>query len=319
MTGVAREAGRDARPIALVKGAGDLATGVALRLSRSGFAVVMTEIARPTVVRRTVAFAEAVYEGRTAVEGIEGIKVEDLDQIGGMLRQGAIPVVVDPEAAALREVRPSLLVDAIVAKRNLGTRISDALAVVALGPGFLAGRDAHAVIETMRGHTLGRVIMQGEALPNTGIPGEVGGHAEERLLRAPTAGVFGSALTIGDHVAAGQIVGRVGDVPVRSRLDGVLRGLLHPGLAVTPGFKLGDVDPRASREHCFTVSDKALAVAGGVLEAVCALLGGVRFEGAPSTPAANVREARERRRMSSRRAGPQGTREAQEAGGVRPD
>jgi xanthine dehydrogenase accessory factor len=319
MTGVAREAGRDARPIALVKGAGDLATGVALRLSRSGFAVVMTEIARPTVVRRTVAFAEAVYEGRTAVEGIEGIKVEDLDQIGGMLRQGAIPVVVDPEAAALREVRPSLLVDAIVAKRNLGTRISDALAVVALGPGFLAGRDAHAVIETMRGHTLGRVIMQGEALPNTGIPGEVGGHAEERLLRAPAAGVFGSALTIGDHVAAGQIVGRVGDVPVRSRLDGVLRGLLHPGLAVTPGFKLGDVDPRASREHCFTVSDKALAVAGGVLEAVCALLGGVRFEGAPSTPAANVREARERRRMSSRRAGPQGTREAQEAGGVRPD
>jgi xanthine dehydrogenase accessory factor len=179
-------------------------------------------------------------------------------------------------------VRPGLLVDAIVAKRNLGTTIADAPAVVALGPGFVAGRDAHAVIETMRGHTLGRVILEGEALPDTGVPGDIGGFAEERLLRAPAAGVFASDLRIGDKVAAGQVVGRVGEAPVRSRLDGVLRGLLRPGLEVTAGFKLGDVDPRASRAHCFTASDKALAVAGGVLEAACALLGGVRFGRAAS-------------------------------------
>jgi xanthine dehydrogenase accessory factor len=268
-----------ARPQALVKGAGDLATGVALRLFRSGFAVVMTEIAQPTVVRRTVAFAEAVYEGRTVVEGVEGIKVNHPGQIETVMRQGAIAVVVDPEGATLREVSFSLLVDAVMAKRNLGTSIADAPVVVALGPGFLAGRDAHAVIETKRGHTLGRVITRGEALPDTGIPGEVGGHSGERLLRAPAAGVFRSTLHIGDHVTEGQIVGHVGDVPVGSRLDGVLRGLLHPGLEVTPGFKLGDVDPRAAREHCFTVSDKALAVAGGVLEAACGLFGGVRFRG----------------------------------------
>ena len=281
MTGAACDAVGSERPRALIKGAGDLASGVALRLSRSGFAVVMTDVARPTAVRRTVAFAEAVYEGRTVVEGVEGINVDDPGAIEAVLRQGAIPVVVDPEGVALREVRPSLLVDAIMAKRDLGTRISDAPAVVALGPGFRAGRDAHAVIETKRGHTLGRVITVGEALPDTGIPGQVGGHAEERLLRAPAAGVFRSDLQIGDRVAAGQIVGHVGDVPVCSRLDGVLRGLLHPGLDVTPGLKLGDVDPRAAREHCFTVSDKALAVAGGVLEAACALLGGFRHGAAP--------------------------------------
>jgi xanthine dehydrogenase accessory factor len=280
VTGAARDAVGGARPRALIKGAGDLATGVALRLSRSGFAVVMTEIARPTVVRRAVAFAEAVYDGRTVVEGVEGVKVDDPGRIEAVMRQGAIAVVVDPEGAVLHEVRPSLLVDAIMAKRNLGTSIADAPAVIALGPGFLAGRDAHAVIETNRGHTLGRVITHGEALPDTGVPGEVGGHTEERLLRAPAAGVFQSSLHIGDRVVAGQIVGHVGDVPVCSRLGGVLRGLLHPGLEVTPGFKLGDVDPRAAREHCFTASDKALAVAGGVLEAACALLGGVRHRAA---------------------------------------
>jgi xanthine dehydrogenase accessory factor len=284
VNGVAQHTVGGAPPRVLIKGAGDLATGVALRLFRSGFAVVMTEMARPTVVRRTVAFAEAVYEGRTVVEGIEGINVDDPGAIEAVLRQGAIPVLVDPEAAALLEVGPCLLVDAIVAKRNLGTSISDAPAVVALGPGFVAGRDAHAVIETKRGHTLGRVITHGQALPDTGIPGEVGGHTAARLLRAPAAGIFRSSLHIGDRVVAGQIVGQVGDVPVYSRLDGLLRGLLHPGLEVTRGLKLGDVDPRAVREHCFTVSDKALAVAGGVLEAACALVGGVGHRAAgPAT------------------------------------
>jgi xanthine dehydrogenase accessory factor len=269
------------RPTALIKGAGDLATGVALRLLRSGFAVVMTEIEQPTVVRRSVAFAEAVYEGRAVVEGVEGLRAEGAGRIGELLARGAIPVIVDPLASVRDEIRPALLVDAIVAKRNLGTHIDDAPAVVALGPGFVAGRDVHAVIETKRGHTLGRVIYQGEAMPNTGVPGEVGGFAEERVLRAPGAGIFRGARGIGDRVSTGEIVGHVGDVPVRSRIEGVLRGLLRSGVEVSAGFKLGDVDPRARREHCFQVSDKALAIGGGVLEAACALLGGVRFEALP--------------------------------------
>jgi xanthine dehydrogenase accessory factor len=263
------------RPPALIKGAGDLATGVALRLLRAGFAVAMTEVQRPTAVRRTVAFAEAVYEGRAVVEGVAAVRVATCAEVAVAWRRGEVPVVVDPEAAILGELEPAVLVDAILAKRNLGTSVDDAPAVIALGPGFVAGRDAHAVVETKRGHRLGRVIWEGQALPNSGIPGEVSGRSEERLLRSPVDGVFHAQLAIGLPVASGQTVGRVGDVAVLSRLDGVLRGLLHDGLEVTAGFKLGDVDPRAEREHCFTVSDKALAVAGGVLEAACALLGGV--------------------------------------------
>jgi len=264
------------RPTALVKGAGDLATGVALRLLRSGFAVVMTELPRPTVIRRTVAFAEAVYAERVTVEGIEAVRAAPGDDLSDLLRRGAVPVVVDPEASVRHVLHPALLVDAVIAKRNTGTRIDDAPAVVALGPGFRAGRDAHAVIETQRGHTLGRVIRDGEALADTGVPGEVGGFAAERVLRAPCAGSFRGLRQIGDRVARGDVVAGVDGEPVRSTLDGVLRGLLHTGLPVTPGYKVGDVDPRAAPEHCFLVSDKALSVAGGVLEAACALLGGPR-------------------------------------------
>lgn len=271
-------AGAGRRPVALIRGAGDLASGVAVRLHRAGFAVVMSEIDRPTAVRRTVAFAEAVYQGSVEVEGIEGVKAPDAETVRRLLAAGKIPVMVDPEALIRREIAPLLLVDAILAKRNLGTRITDAPAVVALGPGFAAGVDAHAVIETKRGHALGRVIKQGEAHPDTGIPGEIGGFGEERVLRAPEAGVFEGTREIGDRVTADEIVGTVGDAPVRARLTGVLRGLVRSGLEVTAGSKLGDVDPRASREDCFLVSDKALAVGGGVLEAACGLLGGVRFE-----------------------------------------
>lgn len=265
------------RPLALIKGAGDLASGAALRLHRAGFAVVMTEIAHPTVVRRTVAFAEAVVLGRVTVEGVEGVLADDAADVRRLLAQGTIAVVVDPEAAVRHELRPILLVDAIVAKRNLHTRLSDAPAVVALGPGFVAGRDAHAVIETQRGHALGRVITAGEALPNTGIPGEVGGHGADRVLRAPADGILRATREIGDRVRAGEIVASVDDDPVRSRLDGVLRGLIRPGLHVSAGLKLGDVDPCGSAECCYLASDKAMAIAGGVLEAACGLLGGVRF------------------------------------------
>jgi xanthine dehydrogenase accessory factor len=266
------------RPLALVKGAGDLATGVGLRLHSAGFAVFHTELAQPAMVRRAVSFGEAVYEGRAVVEGVEARLAGDWSEAKRFLAERVVPVLVDPGARVAADAGPLLVVDAILAKRNLGTSTKDAPAVVALGPGFQAGRDCHAVVETMRGHTLGRVIWQGEALPNTGIPGEVGGKGAERVLRAPVEGEFVTLREIGDQVKAGEIVAEVAGVPVRSALDGVLRGLARAGLQVQPGMKVGDVDPRAARQHCFTVSDKALAIAGGVLEAACALLGGVRFQ-----------------------------------------
>jgi xanthine dehydrogenase accessory factor len=270
------------KPVALIKGAGDLATGVAIRLKRCGFDVVMTEIPFPTAVRRSVAFAEAVYEGRSIVEGVAGAMAADRESALALMAADAIPILVDPAATARSWLHPLLLVDAILAKRNLGTRISDAPAVVGLGPGFVAGVDAHAVVETQRGHTLGRVLIDGAAKPDTGVPGEVGGFGEERLIRAPGPGVFRGERQIGDRVSRGQSVGYVGSAPVRANLDGILRGLLHTGVQVTPGFKLGDIDPRADREHCFQVSDKALAVAGGVLEAACRLLGGAQFRIMPA-------------------------------------
>ncbi|MCZ7664394.1 MAG: selenium-dependent molybdenum cofactor biosynthesis protein YqeB [Thermoleophilia bacterium] len=262
------------RPLVLIRGAGDLASGVALRLQRAGFDVVMTEIDRPAAVRRTVAFAEAVYEGRSVVEGLEGVLVSDARQARAEIGAGRVAVLVDPDARVRHDLSPLLLVDAIIAKRNLGTTKEHAPVVVALGPGFVAGEDVHAVVETMRGHTLGRVLYEGEALPNTGVPGEVGGKGAERVLRAPAAGRFTPRRRIGDTVVRGDVVGLVDGRQVVASIDGVLRGLVREGLEVTEGFKVGDVDPRATREHCFTVSDKALAVAGGVLEAACFLLGG---------------------------------------------
>lgn len=265
---------RAPKPLVIVRGAGDLATGLAYRLQRVGFAVVMTEMVTPTPVRRMVSFAEAVYEGRWVVEGMEAVLVADAEEAVAVTDGDRVAVAIDPSAELVGLLKPLVLVDAILAKRNLGTCISDARAVVALGPGFSAGRDCHAVVETMRGHTLGRVIYDGEALPNTGIPGEVGGFGAERVLRAPGAGVFTARRTIGDRVSAGEVIADVDGLPVESAIAGVLRGILRDGLHVTPGFKVGDVDARATREHCFTISDKSLSVAGGVLEAAGTLLGG---------------------------------------------
>jgi xanthine dehydrogenase accessory factor len=262
----------------VVKGAGDMASGVALSLHRAGFAVAMTEIDRPTVVRRTVSFAQAIYEGAASVEGTEAVVVAP-SGIEDTLARGTIAVIVAEDAEeVLGMVRPVLLVDAIIAKRNLGTHIGDAPAVVALGPGFVAGRDVHAVIETRRGHDLGRVLLEGSAHENTGVPGDVGGFTWQRVVRSPAAGAFRTVADIGDLVKAGDVVGYVGEEPVRVALDGVLRGLLHTGLDVTEGFKLGDVDPRGDPSRCLTASDKARVIGGSVLEAACALLGGVRFE-----------------------------------------
>ncbi len=258
-----------ASQLVVIKGAGDLATGVAHRLFRSGFPLVMTELPQPTAIRRPVAFASAVFDGQVTVEGVTAVGTE-LEGAAAVAGSGRIAVVVDPLGEAVRLLRPWAVVDAVMAKRNTGTSMTDAPVVVAIGPGFTAGVDAHYVIETARGHYLGRVIAQGGALPDTGVPGEVGGRSGERLLRAPGDGVFRAAKAIGDSVATGEAVGDVAGLPVRTATAGVLRGLIHDGLAVVSGRKIGDVDPRGRREYCFTISDKARAVGGGVLEALLA-------------------------------------------------
>ena len=252
----------------LIRGAGDLASGVALRLYRAGMRVAMTEIARPTTIRRTVAFSDAVTNGEQTVEGVTARRAETPEEALRCMDRGEIPVLVDPECSCRAQLRPDALVDAILAKRNLGTAITDAPIVVGVGPGFTAGADCHAVVETMRGHTLGRVLYDGAALPNTNIPGLIGGFAGERVLRAPADGVFRSVRRIGDAVEAGEPVGFVAGEPMRATISGVLRGLLADGVPVRKGMKSGDVDPRGKAEYCALVSDKALAVGGGVLEAI---------------------------------------------------
>ena len=254
--------------LVLIRGAGDLASGIALRLWHCGFKVVMTEIERPTTIRRTVAFSDAVTENFACVEDVTAVRVKDVQEARTMLLAGLLPVLVDPDCRCLPELQPDALVDAILAKRNLGTAITDAPIVIGVGPGFTAGVDCHAVVETMRGHTLGRVYYEGSTLPNTNIPGLIGGFSGERVLRAPCDGVFKAERRIGDKVAVGEVVGTVEHVPMACTIAGVLRGLLADGVPVYKGMKAGDVDPRGDAAYCKTASDKALAIAGGVLEAV---------------------------------------------------
>lgn len=252
----------------LVRGAGDLASGVAARLHRSHFAVVMTEVSRPLMVRRAVCFGEAVYDAEIVVEDIIARRAASVAEAFAALEEGLIPVLVDPDARCRVELAPAAIVDAIMAKRNTGTTIHDAPLVLGLGPGFTAGRDCHCVIETLRGHWLGRPIWEGSAAPDTGEPGEIAGQGIARLLRSPADGLFEPRVSIGDRVAAGQVLAVIGDVPLCAQIDGIVRGMLRSGLTVWRGVKVGDVDPRAERSHCFTLSDKSLAIGGGVLEAL---------------------------------------------------
>lgn len=257
--------------LVLIRGAGDLASGVACRLHRAGFSVVMTDLPQPTAIRRTVCFSEAIVHGTFDLEGISARFAASPCEAKEILACGQIAVLADSEAAGVKSLCPDVLVDAILAKKNLGTSINDAPIVIALGPGFTAGVDAHAVVETMRGHTLGRVYYSGSAMPNTGIPGNIGGYTLERILRAPCDGVFRGTHAIGDTVEAGEVCAYVDDVPIKSSIHGVLRGILPDGTLVTKGMKSGDVDPRCKIEHCYTCSDKALAIGGGVLEAILCL------------------------------------------------
>ena len=249
----------------VVRGGGDLATGVIYRLWRAGYRVLSLETAKPLVVRRTVSVAQAVFDGHCMVEDMPAHRIESPDEFDS---PDCVSVLVDPDGDSIDVVRPVLLVDAIMAKRNLGTHMGMAPLVVGIGPGFTAGSDVHCVVETKRGHYLGRLITEGSAIPNTGVPGMEMGYTTERLLRSPCDGFVSALCEIGTHVEEGDIVAFVGGLPVRSQISGTLRGMIHPSVYATRGLKIGDVDPRDEYAHCFSITDKALAIAGGVLEAL---------------------------------------------------
>lgn len=277
-----------------IRGAGDIASGIAWRLHMAGMEVVMTDLPEPTSIRRAVCFSEAIRLGETTVEGIKAVAVKKdgtpaqlKAEVRRILAEDQIAVLADPEATSRKILQPEALVDAILAKKNLGTSLQDAPVVIGVGPGFTAGVDCHAAVETMRGHTLGRALYTGSPLPDTGIPGKIGGYTVERVLRAPAEGIFHPVKQIGDDIKAGETVGMVepgsavessgragspelsgSSVPMIAAIDGVLRGILPEGTHVTHGMKSGDIDPRDVGEHCYRISDKALAVGGGVLEAI---------------------------------------------------
>ncbi len=257
----------------LIRGGGDLATGVAYRLHKAGFPLIVLELPDPLVIRRKVALASAVGEGEVTVEDLIGRRVNTISEAFDLLPSGVIPVLVSPELP--EACKPSImgLVDARMAKRNLDTFLDQAPVVVALGPGFTAGLDCHVVVETMRGHRLGRVIWQGSAQPNSGTPGLVAGKGTERVLRAPATGRAVWDVDIGAVVQRGQRLGQIDGRPVVAPFTGVVRGLIAAGIRVSQGLKIGDVDPRGDVEACFTISDKALAVGGGVLEAILTWIG----------------------------------------------
>ena len=251
----------------IVRGAGDLATATIIRLHKSGFKVICLDIDKPTVIRRTVSFAQAMFDGQTSVEGVKARRCE-ADEVLSVLDQGMIPVVADPEGKCITRYKPEIVIDAIIAKRNLGTYMGMAPCTIALGPGFTAGSDVDCVIETTRGHALGRLIYEGSAKPNTGIPGNIGGYTTERVIHSPCAGEFSACRKIGDIVKAGDLIAHVGDCEVRATIDCMIRGLLHDGLTVPEHFKIADIDPRGEKAEYLTCSDKARSLSGSVLEAV---------------------------------------------------
>ena len=259
----------------IIRGAGDISTGTIYRLFCAGFPVLALETDRPSAIRRKVAFSEAVYDGTATVEDVTAVRINSVVEAEKILARGQIPLLVDPAGENIRQLKPEVLVDAILAKKNLGTSMKMAGMTIALGPGFEAGKDVHYVIETMRGHDLGRIISHGSATPNTGVPGIIGGYGAERVIHAPAAGMFRQRKEIADEVKAGETIGTVDtgteEIPVNTQIAGILRGIIRDGYPVTKGFKLADVDPRLEqKKNCFTISDKARCIAGSVLELVSA-------------------------------------------------
>lgn len=259
--------------LVIVRGGGDIATGTINRLYQCGFKVLVLEVAAPSAIRRNVAFSEAVYQGEQKVEDVTCFLAENIEDAVTMLNEGKLVMLVDPEGASIWKLQPMAVVDAILAKKNLGTNKGMADITVALGPGFEAGKDVDAVIETKRGHSLGRVIYQGKAIKNTGIPGMIGGYTKERVIHSPAEGRLRNVKKITDIVKQGDIIARIEtgekNIPVEATIDGLLRGLIRDGYPVTKGFKIADIDPRIDEyDNCFTISDKARCIAGGVLEAI---------------------------------------------------
>ena len=268
--------------LVIVRGGGDLATGTICKLIKCGFPVLILEVAQPSAIRRNVSFCEAVYQGFWQVEDMTCYLAGTAQEALQLLAEGKLALLVDPEGSAIPRLKPLAVVDAILAKRNLGTSRSMAPITVALGPGFTAGKDVDAVIETQRGHDLGRVLWQGAAAPNTGIPGIIGGFGKERVIHSPAKGILRNVRKITDTVSKGEVIALVetedGPVPVTATLDGILRGLIRDGYPVKEGFKMADIDPRSDQlDSCFTVSDKARCIAGGVLEAILQRKGELRL------------------------------------------
>lgn len=252
----------------LVRGGGDLASGVIARIHRAGWDVLVTELPQPLVVRRTVSFAQAVFSGQVSIEGISAVRVNGIPEIDAALANNKIPVIVDPQAEIREKYKPDIIVDGRMRKTISENNLDTGSFVIGLGPGFMVGIDCHAVIETNRGFTLGRVFWTGSALPDTGIPERVLNYSNERVIRAPVDGTMHSTMQIGEIVRKGDVLARIGEQDVPAPFYGVLRGLLHDDIPVHKGMKIGDVDPRANPEVCSLISEKALAVGGGVLEAI---------------------------------------------------
>jgi xanthine dehydrogenase accessory factor len=254
--------------VILVKGGGELGSAVVHKLVSSHFKVCVTELSNPLAIRREVAFSEAVYEGQKEVEGVTAKLISYPGDIDRVWQEDKVPLLIDPTADVNFFLKPNILIDAVMSKKNLGTRISDASLVIGLGPGFQAGSDVHLVIETNRGHNLGRIIYYGQAEPDTGIPGEIAGISTERVVRAPKSGRFSSNKQIGDQVRSGEVIAFVDDFPIKAGIEGIIRGLLRRGTDVREGMKVGDIDHRGIKDYCYLISDKSRAIAGGVLEAI---------------------------------------------------
>ena len=273
----------------ICRGGGDLATGIVHRLFRAGFPVLVLETDSPAAIRRQVSFSEAVYDGTATVEGVTAERIASANRasVNHVLEEGRVPLLVDPEGSSIPLLKPDIVVDAILAKKNLGTAKEMAPLVIGVGPGFTAGEDVDLVVESMRGHNLARIFTTGSALPNTGIPGNIGGFTKERVLHAEAAGYMKNIRQIGDIVEKGEEIARIYEkmtedgifsgsyVSVEASISGIIRGLIREGYHFQKGFKIADIDPRESElANCFTISDKARSIGGSVLEAVCGYVNG---------------------------------------------
>lgn len=254
--------------VVIIRGAGDIATGTIYRLHKMGFKVIALEILKPSVIRRTVSLATAVNEGVTEVEDLKGILCHDITEIFKVWQEHNVPVLVDPVGKCIERLKPWVVVDANLAKKNLGTNINMAPIVIGLGPGFIAPVDVDAVVETNRGHFLGRVIEEGKAQENTGEPGKTSEYGNVRVLKAPVKGRVSVQKDIGEKVEKGEALAEVEGEPVVASISGVVRGMIYDGSMVCQGMKIGDIDPRGYKEYCYFISDKALSIAGGVVQAI---------------------------------------------------